>query len=237
VDVIAVTASGRRRFTGHTGRVNCVAADGSFLVSGGADTFVCCWRFDGGILARIPSFRGEILCIAVAAEFVLAVAGTRDGALLWINPERGAITRVVKLPDGQVPRRVMITPEWGFVVVHSQMAVGGEVRHSIAVYSVNGEKVRVKTLQYGVTAWCCWSCRKGFDHALIIDDVGCVFLCEVFWLDLGPPMDVCATPAWISFVREERSYVIVSADGAIIVRALAEECCPDGIIGGEDPEG
>jgi hypothetical protein len=236
VDIVDVTGGDRRRFAGHTGRVNCVAADGVFVVSGGADTFVCCWRLDGGEPARVPSFRGEILCVAVSAEFALAVAGTRDGAILWITPGRGAIARVVQLPDGEVPRRLMITHEWGFVVAHTQAVVGGLPRHSVAVYGVNGEKVRVRAVERPIAAWCCWSCARGFDHALIVDDAGCVFACEVFWLDFGEPIDVCAPAGSIDFLRDEGVYVIVGRDGSVRMKSIDGPCCQDGVIGAEDAD-
>jgi hypothetical protein len=130
----------------------------------------------------------------------------------------------------------MITPEWGFVVVHSHAVVGGNVRHAVAVYGLNGEKVRVGTLQRGIAAWCCWACPKGFDHALMVDEAGCVFACEVFWLDIGQPIDVCTPAGSISFIQDQGVYVIVGTEGSIRVKSFMGECCPDGVIGGEvDP--
>jgi WD40 repeat protein len=234
VEVIDLGTKEKTTFSGHTGRVNCVAADGDLLVSGGADSFVCCWRTDKSEHARVPSFREEILCVAVSKEFTMAVAGTRDGALLWIATTNGAITRVVQLEKGEVPRKVMITPEWGFVVVDSQAVVDGRARHTIAVYSVNGEKVRTRTLDRAVLAWCCWDCRKGFDHALLVDDAGTVFPFEVFWLDIRKPIDVCPPPDSITFVKEEGVYVIIGREGIVPVKSW-EDCCKDGILACQTP--
>jgi WD40 repeat protein len=234
IDIVEVASGHRRRLTGHTGHVNCVAANGYFLVSGGADTFTNCWRIGPWTHTRVPSFRGEILCVAVSSNFRMAIAGTRDGALLWIVPETGAIARVVQLDPGELPKRVMVTDAWGFVVVHTQAVVDGEARFALAVYTVNGERIRARALERGIAAWTSWRCAKGFDHALIVDDAGCIFRCEVFWLDIAQPIDVCAPPDSISFVREDNVYIIVSKDGSVRIKTLPGECCPDGLIGGEE---
>jgi hypothetical protein len=86
IDIVDVVNGGGRRLAGPSGRVNCVAANGEFLVSGGAGTFTNCWRIGLWTHTRVPSFRSEILCVAFSCAFRIAVAGTCGGALLWIDP-------------------------------------------------------------------------------------------------------------------------------------------------------
>jgi hypothetical protein len=159
-----------------------VFTDTVFLVSGGADTFTYLWPADGpyGAPRRVASFRGEIVCIAISQEFHLVVSGSGDGALLFIVPETGVVTRVCAVePQGAVPKMALITAEWGFVVVASEK----EGETFVTVYSVNGELVRNKRVNAPIVAWASWKDNSGFDFLVMADARGAVFVCEVFDLD------------------------------------------------------
>jgi WD40 repeat protein len=193
IHVIDITRKGVSfPLLGHVGTVNCIASDGRNIVSGGSDTIVECWWLDDPLIAphRIPSFGGEISCVAVSREFNIHVSGNIDGAIFIVATRTGAVTRVISLGNNGIAKRILITKEWGFIVAYVTEMVDGKLAHLLFVWSINGELIRRVPITCAVVAWVTWSSLDGFDFVLMADEMNRLFEFEVFWVNLGNGIDV-----------------------------------------------
>jgi WD40 repeat protein len=220
IEVVDVASNTGRKCVGHPGRLNCLARDAHSLVSGGSDTFIGCWSFDFEAPRRTPSFRGEIVCAAASPEFHMVAAAASDGAVLLVTTETGVLGRVLALEG--IPRKVLVTHEWGFVVVYMTHVSQGELEHMVLVYSVNGDFVRAKRIEEGIVAWVTWASEDGFDFLIIADECGRISICEVFYLDFGEPIEVCSQVVAIFQPKMDNVYVVVCRSGTVMLRPLQE---------------
>jgi hypothetical protein len=200
----------------HRTPIVCVAADGDWVSVADGESSFSLYRASRHHFS-IPIFKSAVRASAVSAAFKLVVCGTRDGALLFCSLNLQIVVRVVELGGG-VPVRVLITPAWGFVCVYIREVAEGILKHFIALYTVNGEKVRQVEIQGAIVAWSCWADDGGFDFmAIALEDGECHFF-EAFWLVIGEAAcDVCKSVVGIGFAPALQAGVIVSSDGQVIV--------------------
>jgi hypothetical protein len=217
VDVVDISSAAIFGLDGNTGRVNCVAADRRNVVSGGSDTISHCWFVeDFGLKPhRVPSFRGEIVCVCLSLHFNVWVCGTSDGAIMVLETRRGIVTRVIPLENKARPSRVLVTPEWGFIVVYLTDVVAGKVRHSLAVFSINGEAVRTCEIRSGIVAWAAFASEDAFDFIVFADEDGAVFVSEAFYLDVKEYMRVREQVLSIYYSRRDDMVIVVTKTGKI----------------------
>jgi hypothetical protein len=137
----------------------------------------------------IPIYRPCVRCCAASKRFGIVVAGTDDRRLIIADAVSGAAVRVVRLPV--VPEMVVVTPGWGFLLVHGCEEINGEPRYSLLLYSLNG--VQIRTVKFGgkIARWCAWASPAGFDFALCSSPDGRLYGFEVFWLDIGKSIYRC----------------------------------------------
>jgi hypothetical protein len=187
------------------------------VVSGGSDTITHCWFVEdfGRKPHRIPSFRGEIVCVCLSLPFNMWVCGTSDGAIMVLETRRGIVTRVIPLENKARPNRVLVTPEWGFVVVYLTDVIAGKVKHSLSVFSVNGEVVRTCEIRSEIVAWAAFASEDAFDFIIFADEDGTVFGCEVFYLDVKKYMKVREQVLSIHYSRRDDMVIVVTRTGKI----------------------
>jgi hypothetical protein len=163
----------------------------------------------------IPAFASSIACCGISSGFHSVVFGTRDGSLLFCSLNSGSVTRFVSTP-GTRPLSILITPFWGFVIVYRTGIIDGKLKHSIAVYSTNGDLIRSVNHEAAIVQWSAFTSPDAFDFVVMADATGRCFLFEAFYLDVNEPF--FCSPAKVvslSFLVGESAAVIVAETGAL----------------------
>jgi WD40 repeat protein len=199
----------------HIGKINCLAGDSKYLVSGGGDTatsiFWSTKPFDR--VFTVPSYTGEVISCAVNSEFAAVASGTRDGSVLIFSTTSRTVVHVLRL-DNRCPERILITKKWGFVVVYEREAKGGDVSRWIEVFTIDGLFVRKEKCPCDVPVWSTFSNAKGFDYIAMTDQKGAVYVFEAFYLKIGQPLCRCGEKlVGLSYAEDSRVLCAVGATG------------------------
>jgi WD40 repeat protein len=195
----------------------CIAADQDWLVVGDEDSMV---RIYNGAAAKwtIPTFSNSIECVAVSANYLVIICGTRDGTVLFCSLTDRSIVHSVELGQGATPVSIMITQGWGFVVVYFTRIDEGKQTFHLAVYSINGDLIRQKELSSEVVAWNEYKASDGFDFMVMADVKGNLFWFETFFLQIGKGVNVgTGKIAALDFSHEDRAAVVLTAEGKLIL--------------------
>lgn len=172
-------------YSGHHGKVNCMAVSEMFVVSGGTDTILNIWKKENHKTTRhsITTFRDEVVCCDVSDNFHLLAACTRDGSLFLISTTTGVTSKIIDITP-EVPVKVAITAGWGFVVVHSTAVEAGDVIFFLHVFNVDGDLIRRQRINFSIRAWTHWTSFSGFDYMVMMDDENNLYAMEAFYLDV-----------------------------------------------------
>jgi hypothetical protein len=213
--VVDLATHERTKLAAHIGRVNCIAADQRFLVTGGADTSTVIHDAEPphARAFAVPSYGGEVIAVDVCTEFGAVVSGTRDGAVLIFSLTSRTVVHVLAL-ESRVPERIMISRKWGFIVVYETEIRGGELVRYIEVFTINGGFVRREKIAFEVALWCTFTNKKGFDFAVATDPKGALYLFEVFYINLEKPFYRCGEQlAELTYLQEAAAVVALSCNG------------------------
>jgi WD40 repeat protein len=130
----------------------CIGCDPTFddVVIGGRDSVLCVYRTDDLGNPRIfPTFHGQATSCAISGHFSLTACGTDDCRLIIFELKTGRLHRMIDLHLLTV-KKILITRAWGFIVVLAE----DNMKHQwILLYSVNGEIIRRKALNFRLKAW------------------------------------------------------------------------------------
>jgi hypothetical protein len=202
----------------HDSDVICTARQGIWLVTAGRDAILNVFQISNlkSPYFRIPLYHDEITCCNVNADFSLIASGTRDGFLVLSSLTRGSNVKVVDL-GGCRPYSVIITRNWGFVVVVSTKLEGGRLEHIIAVYTMNGFFIRSKQIPGPLAAWTSWTNSDGFDWLIIASDQGKLAFAEVVELELMFVKGYVAIPPVIAirYLPGEFGIIVISGKGEV----------------------
>jgi hypothetical protein len=148
-------------------------------------------------------------------HFFVALIGTRDGALILNSLNKGGTVKVIDL-EGASPRLVTVTNGWGFIVVYAKDLDSGDDEDFLYVFSVNGELLRKKEIDFEIKAWTTWTSLDGFDFMAVVDENGKLFAFEVFYCEFGEMLFRFKSPVvGLSYARDLSSIVSVTGDGKI----------------------
>jgi len=165
----------------------------------------------------IPTFSSIIYCLAVSHSFNTIVCGTTDGTLLFCSLKNGQITGVVNL-NGSKPKSIIITPSWGFVLIELKTVIQGAITSSIALYSINGEKINQKAIENPISCWKAYSDEKGFDHVVMVDCQSVFYFFEAFFLNYyKQSYRTSSKVAHINYFREESTVIALTELGDVIL--------------------
>jgi hypothetical protein len=128
------------------------------------------YTFPAGI-AMIVATGDVIQCFAVSEVFHLIVVVTRDDRLHYYSMNKLYKTHMVELPLC-CARRVAISQSWGFVVV--------DFGSKLAVFTVNGEFVRIHGNESEFVYWNCVRSRSDFDFIVYADLRGNLGIFDVY---------------------------------------------------------
>jgi hypothetical protein len=170
---------------GHIGKVNCVAAGNDWVATGGTDTTINIWDASNPStpIQSITTCCDEAVSCAVGQSYGIVAGAMRDGSIFLIVIATGATARVMKISE--TPIAVMVTPGWGFVLVHSTEIVDAVSHFYLTLFSVNGDFIRRTEIPFRIQFWTAWESRKGFDFVAVVSAKGEVFAFEAFFLEVA----------------------------------------------------
>lgn len=222
VDIYNVQTGYQCTLSGHIGRVNCISSDKRNIATGGSDSLIQIWdivkeprevKFENP--RTIRSFRGQILCVSVSSEYHVTVAGCSDGSIFVVSTENGSVRRVIELPKNAKPRKLLVTKEWGFILVYASISS----EDWIYLFTINGEEIRKRKLECPVSAWTTWSSTDGFDYVLMSDIQGRIHKFEAFYCDIGKHIETIKSVLALHYDKFKGVAVILSSDGDIRCRS------------------
>ena len=198
--------------------IRCIAGDGEAIIVANDDAVLSV--YDTRNLARprytIPSFTNQIQCCDVSGDYHLIVCGMRNGSLLLCSLNDGSIVRIVDL-HGCRPRSVMVTKGWGFIVVYLTKIDSGKLTNHIALYSVNGEFLRMTDIGSSVATWTSYQSADGFDYIVMADNTSNIYHYEAYYLSVGPPLYALSSRVLtLSFALDHSLITAVSDDGSLL---------------------
>jgi hypothetical protein len=192
------------------------SAEGLLSVSS-ADARTHIFELSSGRLSlrfSVPSYRAAILCSCLSRQFGVFVTGTDDRVLIVGRLADGSTVRVIQLQF--VPHKVLVTPHWGFIVVHGCEYFQGRPEHTLCVFNINGTLIRSVPFRSAIDDWLAWSDEKGFDFIALSTERGKIYAFEVFFLDCGSPIYRCSCNlVSLDFSKKSNVIVAVATDGRV----------------------
>ncbi|OHT15010.1 Beige/BEACH domain containing protein [Tritrichomonas foetus] len=214
---IAHTNNGMANFLiHHRSEITHLASDGSkWIAIGDKDSNLTVY-FKNEFKYSIQTFTKSITCLSICFGFKQIVCGTSDGSLLFCSINDRSIVRVVDL-DGYQPVKVLITKNWGFVVVYMTKIDEGKLSHHLTLYSINGDLIRNVEIEHPIDRLLPYQSPDGFDYIIASDDRNNLYSFEAFYLNIKTPFYLAKScPSSMSFIPEENIAVHVLQDGSII---------------------
>jgi hypothetical protein len=198
-------------------KVISVAGDGDWVVTANRDSELLVFKLPGYSRAMftIPTFTSSISCCTVSSGFHSIVFGTRDASLMFCSLNSGTVKRIVSL-GGCRPLRILVSPFWGFVVVHMTKITEGKLEHRGMTYSLDGEMIQVVIVEIALVARSAFRSTDGVNYVVMVDFAGNCFLFEAFFLDIGRPfLKNSSNVVCMRFFPMEATAVLVSEDGTL----------------------
>ncbi|OHT03934.1 hypothetical protein TRFO_28716 [Tritrichomonas foetus] len=205
-----------------TKRYLCVAADKNWMLTICADSVI--YLFSSKNIEapkrRLHFYRETPICACVNSEFHVFIIGTKDGILSIYPLEKGSSIRTIDL-DQYTPRKVVVTPAWGFIVTYATKIIDAKRSYVIFVHTINGILVRSYTLTAEITAMTAIRSKSGFDYVAVASKLGAVFVCEAYSLTFEKPALRLESPIiMLSYNKKMKALVGVSVDGTIICQSI-----------------
>ena len=197
--------------------INSLAVEDEWLAISDFDSVVSLYKVSDRVKYQfsIPSFRDRIKCCAISQTFHLLVCGTRDCSLMLCSLTSKSIVNIVNLNDSK-PILLLITPSWGFIVVHHKEVFEGHLRYFISVLTVNGEIITKTKIKSHITQWISFKNYKGFDYIIMSDSENKVYIFEAFYAKIEDPIFESKSKIInIEFLVQEKMAVILTSDGII----------------------
>ena len=130
------------------------------------------------IFKRTISFdlRGESpTCMCSRQKKRRIVFGINSGKC-FIFDTNGKKTGEIDL-KGRIPKKILITKSWGFIVVYCQKWLG--------LYSINGIEIDEKEINSEISLWETWTSKQGQDFLICSTEGGTISVFEVFKLNIS----------------------------------------------------
>jgi len=163
----------------------------------------------------IPFYGYGISCVDINTNFGQVVCGTLSGDIIICSMHEGSKVNLVSL-NNSIPKKVLMTPSWGFIVTYVTETHAGCTNHHIYVHNVNGRFIRKTTIPSPVSSWYAYQDPQAFDYLVVGCEDGKVFSTEVFYASFQKPLMRCKSRVCsVSF--KDNSHYIVTNDGRFII--------------------
>lgn len=161
-------------------------------------------------IASTHQYRDVITCCSLSNKYQMIVTGTKDGGLI-VSTLNGINVRVIEI--GNSPKKVMITPGWGFIVAYTEPLNLNE-SPEIIVHSLNGTFIKRLKLDAQIDEWVGWKSKSGFDFIAFNQGKKISYL-EVYFLEKIFVARVSRQLIGFTYSVENDSFVFVEKDGII----------------------
>lgn len=194
--------------------VTSLAGDGNYLVLVGGDMVTRVYNINSleSPIYELASYRGATTCAAASVCFGVLVTGTSDGSLMICSLRKGRVERVVNL-DKRTPRRIEISPGWGFILVFTEKVVNQELMYELLLYTINGIFISSVCLESELCACETYTCNAGFDWAILALTSGKIFNFELYYMNPGKKLDQYQSVVSVHYVRHLGAALVVSKTG------------------------
>jgi hypothetical protein len=200
----------------------CIAANKRWVVVPTSESLISAFRTCDlkSPLWNLPYYRDGIVATCVSSKFHAYVLATKSSELLICPLERGSSPIIVQLEPCRV-KKMAITPSWGFITVYYEKRMGTKVGYGIALYSINGTRLKGVSVTDEVIAMTVWSSRAGFDWIAVAVRSGSVLCAEAYLLNFGKPL-LSSRVGFVELVynRKAGMLVAVARDGTIFCHTV-----------------
>jgi hypothetical protein len=166
-------------------------------------------RITGEKKLRLRS-RSRIIAMAGSQPFRSLVFTTIDRKVHFASLVKESEMITIDVPE--LIDAIVITPKWGFVVMHS--------KSTLFVYNVNGTFVKSSTLSSEILTWTTFSSFAGFDYVAFANEAGEVNYFEVYYPDLLENLWKCRDVIMISYELDNAWFMIVTKYGKVLVKPV-----------------
>jgi hypothetical protein len=156
------------------------------------------------LITRFSVKTEKAMSLWASSAYNRVVVGTRSGRLCFYALYDGRFVTAVDL-GGFIPLRILVTAGFGFVVV--------AFHRRLAVFTINGTKIREREFAHNVTEWCPMVNRRGFDFVLVATTEGRVIVVEAFTLKEGPTLFQSEAIAVLKYDNARRAFAVATPDG------------------------
>jgi len=204
-----------------TNNIECIASDGPWIAIASDNSEIKLFYTTEQSMvyleekATIQLYKEKIVTCAVSSSFKALVCGTRDSSLAICNLN-GVITQMVELGKLK-PKKVLITPSWGFIVTECEEVLCGEIQRHILIHTINGKFVKKLSINFEVQTWCCWSSYSGFDYIGIASVSGNIYISEVYYIDCSKSLyESHSAIIGINYSKNGSMLVLVTEEGKVV---------------------
>ena len=214
--------SSNNTITHLTKRYLCVASDKNWMLTICSDSVIYLFSTDrvDSPCRRLHFYRETPTCACVNSDFHVFVIGTKDGYLSIYPLEKGSTIRTIDLKS-YVPRKIVITPAWGFVVTYATKLIDSKLCYSLLVHTINGEFIRSYSLSERVSSLTAMQSKSGFDYIAVASTSGTVHVCEAYTLTFENPTIMMESPIiMLSYSKKMKALIGVTANGIIVCQSV-----------------
>jgi len=150
----------------------------------------------------------RISSLCADPDFKVIVVATIDGMIHVFNALTGALVRSCSL--GGEPRKMLITPVWGFILVL--------IRNVVTILNVNGLVLKEFDMKQVIVNWFAFAWYNDFDYIVFVTEAGRVGIFEAFHPEESREFhEVREQISNIHLDRESGSLLILAQNGTINV--------------------
>ena len=115
-----------------------------------------------------------------------------------------------------IPKKILISNCWGFIVSYCQEIVCGNVKHHILVHTINGELLKRLEIMSPINYWYTWSSYDGVDYLVLAGEGGKLDVCEIYEMNIQKNIYWCQSPVLdMCYCNDLSAFVIATAAGHV----------------------
>ena len=194
-----------------------IASAGHWLISNAGDSFLKIYN-NFEFYSSTRQYRDVVTCCTVSNTYKITIIGTKDGGLIIGSLPSGVSVRVIEL--GRAPKKVMITPGWGFIVAYIEEEnpnasnSKGDSIYEIVVHSLNGLLIKRIKLDMPIDSWIGWKSRSGFDFIAIAQGRKISYF-EVYFLEKIFVTRTSHNLIGFTYIEDKSTFLFVEENGLI----------------------
>ncbi|EAY08509.1 hypothetical protein TVAG_487330 [Trichomonas vaginalis G3] len=185
--------------TASSSEVTCVSSKGNYIAVGTFNSEIIVF-YDNVLKYSFPVYRDPFTSIDVSDTFGTICAATKESIALF-SLATGNATLTIDL-SGLRPKKVAISPKWGFIVVHGIRITERKEENAIAVYTINGKFVSEYYIEGSIHSWTLFSNKNDFDYICFNVDNN-VYVAEL--IDVESIAEVCKEKDTIVSINYEKN--------------------------------